>query len=377
MLASTIVSRFGIEGRWLTGGPPSGQRYVRGLLSALGQGPALGARSVVVFCTNRRVSTPPGCDIRVLPRTPAPIFSGVSVQLAMPGDVSAVLYQSFTPPFSRAGRVVVVHDLIYLKRPELFTPKERLYLSWIPRLLPLAEVIAAVSEHVREEVLEILPRRDPATVCVIPNGIDEAFFLDDSGRSSAEARVRQALGLGRPYIVAVGRINPRKNLARLVRAFLSARMSEHDLVLAGPRDGPSDDELATALRLAGDRVRLLGYVPDAILPGLYAGADAACYVSLDEGFGVPPLEAMATGTPVVASDIPALREVVGGAALLINPLEVEGIAWALSEIISDSALRRRLSADGRERASAYRWTEAATRAAAALELAATARGRWH
>lgn len=318
---------------------------------------------------------PPGCDVRVLRRAPAPIFNGVSVQLAMPRCVSAVLYQSFTPPLSRAGRVVVIHDLIYLKRPELFTRKELLYFSWIPRLLPLAEVVATVSEHVRQEVLDILPGRDPATVCVIPNGVDEAFFLDNLARSRAVAEARQVLGLDGPYIVAVGRINPRKNLGRLVRAFLSAGLSDYTLVLAGPRDGPRDDDLADALESAGHRVRLLGYVPDATLPGLYAGADAACYVSLDEGFGVPPLEAMATGTPVVASDIPVIREVLGDAALVVDPLEVEEIAHALVSIVGDSALRARLSARGLERASAHRWAEAAGRAASALELAAAARRR--
>jgi len=296
-----------------------------------------------------------------LPFAPGIFFNALSIQAAMPRDVTAVLYQSFTPPWSRAARAVLVHDLIYLTRPDFFTSAERAYFDWIVRLLPRAEAIATVSAHVREQVLELFPRRDPATVSVIPNGVDERFF---TGRASPPVIER------RPYVLAVGRINPRKNLARLVRALDLVQPGGVDLVLAGPAEGPRDTELERALAdVKATRVVRLGHVADEVLPGLYAGAEIACYVSLDEGFGVPPLEAMASGTPVLGSDIPAIREVVADAALLVDPTSIEAIANGLTTLLADQTRRDHYVDAGRRRVERFRWTRTADAAISVLRAA--------
>ncbi len=345
---------------------------MHGLLPAMAVDPDRPSGGILVFDrAYHDLHSLPGVRFRRLLSGPAPMFNGLEIQMALPRSVGAVLYQSFTPPLSAAGRVVVIHDLIYLTRPDLFTRIERAYFALIPRLLSRAEIVAAVSEHVRGDVLEHFPKRDPQTVRVIPNGVDPSFFLTPERRLLEADRARGAFGLIRPYAIAVGRRNPRKNLARLVRSFVDSGLDDLDLVLAGPTDGPRDVALEeTIASAAGGRIRQLGEVSNELLPGLYAGAECACYVSLAEGFGVPPLEAMATGTPVLASDIPPLREVAADAALLVDPLSEDAIREGLRSIVLDSELRKTLVERGRIRASEFTWSRSSTAALACLGAAA-------
>jgi glycosyltransferase involved in cell wall biosynthesis len=346
---------------------------MHGLLPALAADPGVSAGEIVVFDrAPHELRTLPGVVFRQLPSSPAPLFSGLEIQLVLPRSVEAVLYQSFTPPISAAGRAVVIHDLIYLSRPELFTRIERTYFRILPRMLPRAEIVATVSEHVREEVLGHFPKRDPNTVFVVPNGVDPRFFLNAEQRAIEADRARQRYGLDRPYAVAVGRRNPRKNLGRLVRAFANSGLDDLELVFAGPTDGPRDVALEEAMAAVGSvsaRIRQLGEVPDDLLPGIYAGAECACYISLAEGFGVPPLEAMATGTPVLASEIPPLREVCADAAMLVDPLDTDAIREGLRRIVLDTDVRQGLIERGHQRAAEFTWARSARAALACLRVA--------
>jgi glycosyltransferase involved in cell wall biosynthesis len=316
-----------------------------------------------------------GVEYRRLRSSPAPVFNSIQIQRALPRSVQAVLYQSFTPPVSAAARVTVIFDMIYLSRPELFTRIERLYFRTLPKMLGRAEVVATISEHVREELIEHYPGRDPATIRLIYPGVDQRFLMDVAARARAAESARHELGLDRPYVAAVGRRNPRKNLARLVRAFLAARLDGVELVLAGPTEGPRDEELEIALEQAGTQVRVLGEVSDEALPWIYAGARCVCYVSLAEGFGIPPLEAMASGTPVIASSIPPLLEVLGDSALFVNPLDEEEIAEALRRLVLGDEERSRLVRLGLEQADRFTWDRSADAALAALRMAAEIRPR--
>ncbi len=149
-----------------------------------------------------------------------------------------------------------------------------------------------------------------------------------------------------------------------------------DLVLAGPTDGPRDRDLDAAIAAApAGRIRELGTVGDDLLPGLYAAAECVCYISLEEGFGVPPLEAMAAGTPVLGSSIPPLQEVLGDAALLVDPLDEEAIRDGLRRVTLDAGIRKKLVERGHERAAGYSWSRSAGAALDALRLAAALKGR--
>lgn len=373
-MTQPTLPRFGVDARWWTAGPPSGRSYVRHILGEFAAGP--NAADYVAFVRDRATgeSAPP-VPIRAvsLPSMPAVLFNSVGIAARLPASVEAVVYQNFTPPLSRAGSVTIIHDLIFLAHPEYFGRAERLYLSLIGYLLPRATIVAAVSAHVRDEVLERWPRRDPASVIVAPNGIDEGLLnaATNVGDPDAERLVLARLGVSRPYVLYLGRINVRKNLARLMSAFAAARLPDHQLVLAGPSDASSGDLAAHAGRLGlDDRVRFTGRIADAELPALLRNASAFAYLSFAEGFGVPPLEAMAFGVPVVCSDIPALRETAAaGGALFAQAHDVDNIAECLTRAVTDEALRKAAMALGPARARQYRWQAAAVAVHDALERA--------
>src|SRR4051812_36113966 len=229
-MAADLPPRLGIDARWLAGGPPSGRNYVRHVLAALAARPDRDRFLAFVRGDEATAAARPLAARRV-PNLPALLFNTVGIPARTPVGVAAVAYQHFTPPRSRAGRLTVLHDLIYLSSPERFSALERAYLGLIPRLLPAAEIVAAVSEHVRAQVLDRWPRRDAATVVVAPNGVDERL-LAAAGLIPTAVEPEPAPdrfvppaavpGLDRPYVLYLGRLNARKNLPMLIRAFAVA-----------------------------------------------------------------------------------------------------------------------------------------------------------
>jgi glycosyltransferase involved in cell wall biosynthesis len=193
----------------------------------------------------------------------------------------------------------------------------------------------------------------------LPLGLDPV----EVPASDAVAAVRGALGLARPYLLYVGTLEPRKNLPRLLAAF-GRLPPEHDLVVAGPA-GWGD----SAAAFAGDpRVRLVGFVDEPTKAALYAGAAAVCYPSLREGFGLPVLEAMAYGAPVVTSRGTATAEVGGDAVVLVDPVDVDDIARGITDAL---ARRPALAAAGRCRAALFTWDATADKVVEAYEEAAS------
>jgi glycosyltransferase involved in cell wall biosynthesis len=239
--------------------------------------------------------------------------------------------------------VVVIHDAAALRHPEWYG---RAYVAYqralLPRLARTAARVITVSEFSRGEVVEVLGA-PPERVAVVPNGVDERFSPD---ADASPARI--ALRLGRPYVLVVGTRIARKNLGGLDSAARFLSREGVDLVAAGSGRG--------YMRAEGDSpVRALGYVDDDLLPGLYAGASAVVMPSLYEGFGLPVLEAMASGTPVVAADRAALPEVAGEAALLFDPDDPAAAATALERVLGDETLAVELRALGRARALGFSW----------------------
>jgi glycosyltransferase involved in cell wall biosynthesis len=174
-------------------------------------------------------------------------------------------------------------------------------------------------------------------------------------------RVRERYALGaEPFILSLGTIQPRKNYGRLIEAFQRIDSAGARLVIAGGKgwlDRPIYEQ-AVAAGL-GKRIQFLGFVKDADLPALYSAAAVFALPSLYEGFGLPTLEAMACGTPVVTSNVSSLPEIVAGAALTVDPRDVDGLAGALSTAMADSALRTRLTTAGVKRAKMFTWEKAA------------------
>jgi glycosyltransferase involved in cell wall biosynthesis len=257
-------------------------------------------------------------------------------------------------PLASRRNAVLIHDVAALAHPEWYG---RTYVAWqravLPRIAHRARVVMTVSAFSRDEIAGRLDL-PPESIAVVPNGVSDAF----SG-SADPAPAAAALGLDRPYVLALATRSARKNLAVLATA--ARRLGELgiELVVAGSGRG----YLRGGERPPG---RELGYVPEPLLPGLYAGALAFTMPSVYEGFGLPCLEAMACGTPVVAADRAALPETCGTAALLANPGDPEAFAEALRTAATGEAERARLIAAGRERAAGFTWERTAERVDAVL-----------
>lgn len=264
------------------------------------------------------------------------------------------------PPKSAARLVVTAHDAAPLLYPETYPRRgRRFHAQGLAAAAKRADLVITVSHAAADELVAFtaIPRE---RIRVVPNGVD----LEIADDEAVEA-VRREYGLGdTPYVFWVGSLEPRKNVGLLVEAFAHwAAYTDlpHVLVLAGPAGWMEDEAsvLAPARRL-GDRVRTIGRVGDPMLSGLYRGADLFAFPSRHEGFGIPVLEAMAQETPVLAADIPALREVASGAAVLRSPDDPEAWVAALDNLLHDDAEQSRLSTAGRDRAQGYSWTRCAT-----------------
>jgi glycosyltransferase involved in cell wall biosynthesis len=268
---------------------------------------------------------------------------------------------AFATPFAWGGRsVVTILDLSFLRFPEMFNRGNRLYLTASARLAARrADRILTISEHGRREVIELLgvpPERVTTTYCAA----DSRFRPLPPDEVDA---FRRSKALPERFILYLGTIEPRKNVSTLVRAYARLRSewpSAPALVLAGGPGWMYEEVYRTIEQLGlGEHVRLPGYVEGAEQPLWYNAAAVLAYPSLYEGFGLPPLEAMACGTPVVASDASSLPEVVGEAGLLVSPLDERGWTIALRRVLEDHRLASDLRRAGPERAARFSWRQMA------------------
>jgi len=306
-------------------------------------------------------------NVRLLPAPLSP-FS-VSQQWRIPpllSEIGAQIYHSpyyLMPYLPRMPTALTVYDLIPLVLPAFFSPFQRFVFKNAVRLaLKAADAIIAISQTTGDDLLRHFAF-NPDDVSVIPLA-PQGDFRPASGEEVE--RVKRRFSLPPAYALYLGVNKPHKNLARLVRAW--ARLFEREslfdvpLVIAGAWDGrypePRDEARRLGL-LARGSVRFVGLVDEADLPALYSGALFFVFPSLYEGFGLPVLEAMACGTPVACSDIPALREVAGDAALFFDPLDEENIAEVVRRLWKEKGLREEMKARGMERAGRFSWDKTA------------------
>ncbi len=280
-----------------------------------------------------------------------------------------------SPLMGRCPTVVTVHDLSFALFPEWARGANAAYLRLFTRLsCKKATRIIAVSEHTRRDVIRLYGVADDK-VQAIPHGVD-ARFSPRSGQEIAEFRRTHALP--EHFILFVGTLEPRKNLVKLIQAFsnIKSQLSNLKLVLVGGR-GWADDEIFAAIEKLGlhEHVIWAGYAPADDLPLWYNSADVFAFPSLYEGFGMPLLEAMACGTPVVTSTAACLPEVAGDAALIVPPDDADALADALQRALTDRAVRQTLRANGLARAAAFTWEDTARRTAAVYRQTLTFEAR--
>lgn len=278
------------------------------------------------------------------------------------GDVDVVhATTSATPPSPRAPLVVTIHDLAFVASPASFTRHGRRFFRRGTTLARRhARVVVVPSEATAAECRDA--GFDAARIRVVPWGHDATPATPDD-----VARVRRTYRLPERYVLFVGTVEPRKNLVRLVRAWRRGVGPEVPLVVAGPAGW---GEAAPA----GDGIVPIGFVPDDDRDALYAGAAAVAYPSLREGYGLPVLEAMAQGAPVLTSSTTATAEVAGDAAVLVDPLDEAAIAEGLATLVGDPGTAAKLGQRGRDRAAELTWERCAAGYVAAYEEAQGAHG---
>lgn len=288
-------------------------------------------------------------------------------------DALDVLHISYNAPLRlppACALVVTIHDISFEHHPEWYSLPLRLFLrTSVRRTAHAAHQIITVSDWCRDDLINTY-HLSPGQVRVTPEAASDAFH-PHADRAALDA-VRVKYRTGDHFILAVGNVQPRKNHLRLLHAFALAReggLTSHKLVLAGQAGWHAEAVLQYANTL-GDAVVLAGYVPGAELPLLYNAAEMFCYPSLFEGFGLPVLEAMACGTPVITSDVTALPEVAGDAAYLTDPYNVQELARALQHVANDPDRQRDLRTRGLARSKQFSWEHLADQTVAVYERAA-------
>ena len=278
---------------------------------------------------------------------PLDVFHGTNFQL---------------PPFRRARGIVTIHDLAFLACPGSVPTRVAERLERAARAaVRRAERVVAVSEHTKQDTVGLLGV-PPERVSVIHLAAGAAF-RPPRDAAADRARLARRYGLRFPYVLCVGTTNPRNNLGRLLEAFSVARRRAglpHSLVLAGDAGFAHGAVLSQVEKLGlRDAVVLPGYTDEDDMPAIYGAADLLAFPSLYEGFGLPVLEAMSVGCPVLTSPVSSLGEVAGGAAVLVDPLSVDAIAAGIERALADRELRAQLVERGLRRAAEFSWSRAA------------------
>jgi glycosyltransferase involved in cell wall biosynthesis len=277
------------------------------------------------------------------------------------GKIDLFHSPDFTLPPTLPGvpTLLTVHDLSFIRDSDSAWPSLRAYLmKAVPRSVKRATHILADSQATKDDLIDLF-KTPTEKISVLYSGVDARF---KPIRERAEIdRVRAKYKIGsQPFALSIGTLQPRKNYRRLIEAYAKLNDQPLHLVIGGGK-GWMFDDIFTQVRDLGleDRVHFIGFVDDADLPTLYSAADLFVYVSLYEGFGLPLLEAMACGTPVIGSNASSLPEVIGDVGLQIDPKDVDAIARAMQQMIDQSELRDRSRAAGIDRARRFTWTSAA------------------
>lgn len=347
-------------------------RYVRELVRALAAlDTATPYRLFVAGATRQRLPALPGPNFTWRPTRVTPLWFArlwYRLQLPLPvesftGRVRLFHATDFTLPPTLPGTrtLLTVHDLSFVRAPETTTPVLKAYLdAVVPRSVRRATHVLADSQATKDDLIALYGT--PAEkITVLVGGVQPEFQpVTDPARRAA---VRRRYGIpDHPYIFSVGTVQPRKNYARLIAALaaLGPTYEDFHLVIAGGH-GWLEGPIYQAVHDHGleERVHFIGFAHDEDLPALYSEAVCLAYPSLYEGIGLPVLEAMACGTPVLTSAISSLPEVAGDAAILVDPYRVEAIAEGLRQLLGDATLRAELVARGLRQAARFTWEGAA------------------
>ncbi len=357
--------RIGLDGDTLGRKRTGDESYLASLMRGLGRIDA--TNDYVVFVRNAASAS---AQFPELARWEFRTVSPASIWLRHPFGMPVALRRSridllhvqyFLPPLTRVPSVVTVHDISFAVRPEYFTRRDRVLLgALVPPALRKASRVITDTEYTRRDMVRVYGL-DPARIEVIPLAADPRYGVLD--RAECRDLVAKRHGIRDGFVLYVGTLQPRKNVAPLIEAYGRMRRRTglpHKLLIVG-KPKYRYESVFEAIRSSGfeSDIQFAGFVPDDELPMYYNAADVFVFPSLYEGFGLPVLEAMACGTPVVSSNASCLPEVAGEAALLVDPSDVDGFDRAMERILGDAAFAHELRARGRARAAEFSWDRTA------------------
>lgn len=357
--------RIGIDARTIQGPFTGDSTYWRGLIAGLSRVNSNDEFVLYLDAKLPRGNVPLADNIKVrfLRASSWRLWSAVAFPLTLWKDSVDVAHVQYTiPPIVPCPVVTSIHDVSFKRHPEFFNPKDRFILDvGVKCATKRAFRILAISTYTKREITDLY-KVAPERVSVIYPGVDEQFAPGD--RLASRTFIQEKYGINAPFILTLGVIQPRKNLPTLVKGFAKLRASqefEHKLVVAGKYGWKEHGllDLVGELELTQD-VLFIGYVPQEDLPALYRAADVFVYPSVYEGFGLPPLEAMACGTPVVTGNRSSLPEVVGEAGIMVDPYDPEAFALAMWNVLSSESLRAEMSQAGLKQAAKFSWDKMAT-----------------
>jgi glycosyltransferase involved in cell wall biosynthesis len=262
-------------------------------------------------------------------------------------------------PLAISNQILTIHDTAHLEHSEWYNKYFAMWYKWLlPRLSNKVKHIITVSNYSRERIIEVL-NVHPSRITSIPLGADKKF-LEIGGKPKSELnKILNKYKLPKDYVLAVATITPRKNIKRILQAWgiLEGRKIDFPLVIVGTARIASAGNIK--IEKVPNNVMFLGYVPDEDLPALYRGAMAFIFASLYEGFGLPILEAMASGTPVITSNITSMPEIADDAAITVDPFDAESIACGIEQVLENKDLREELITKGLKRVQHFTWDKTA------------------
>ena len=369
--------RVGIDAHTLGSRSSGNETYYQQLLRHLAKAPANGRQYFIYYTHPTGARRIPACEAFHLKRLwPATPFWRIPFGFPMEfrtEKLDVFHAQYIIPPFCKCKTVTTIADIAYEHFPESFS---RFDILWsrllIRRSAERADHIITVSEYSKNDVAKTY-HIDPRKISVTYEGAGDSYFPRDKGH--CRAQIAAKYGVSGPFLLYIGRLQERKNLRRLVSAYTRLRKEGLDekLVLVGKKDWMFGNIHAhvEALGLATS-VIFVGYVPPEDLPVFYNAAEAFVYPSIFEGFGLPVIEAMACGLPVLTSFGSSLEEVAGDAAVLVDPLSEEAIARGLGKLLGDSSLRARLAHAGLVRSARFSFKKTAEQTIGVYEMLAGA-----
>jgi glycosyltransferase involved in cell wall biosynthesis len=362
----TIVQamRIGIDAKWFFRGPVSGRVMLHYLLPHLFD--SYPSHQWFIFLNEKdRTKTFPlkGANIEtVFLSAPNNMYSNLFIlpKHARRLKLDTVVFQTF-PGIGKSFRSIsFIHDILFKRYPQYFTWREKLYFIPLPFFTRKADRVIATTDFVRKELLHYRFVRSASQVDIVPLGVSTVFKPIGQQDENFVNRIQTKYSLPKDFILIVGRLNARKNIESLVKALSTMRNKSIPLVIVGKEDWKRS-AFENLIENPGLRERIIttGAVGDDEIAAIFAMAKIFCYPSFAEGFGLPPLEAMASGVPVVVSNTTSMPEICGNAAVYADPLRPESIALSIDKLLENKLLYDNMKEEGLKRAATFTWKETA------------------